>query len=71
MEYWHKPFECPFYLWNDKRTIACEGGRITIQSKIAFMEFMETCETNWKSCPIARALDNDEERRLDNEEKRH
>lgn len=63
MEYWHKPFECPFYLWNEKRTIGCEGGKIHIESKLAFMEFMETCETKWKSCPIAQALINDEERK--------
>ena len=69
MEYWHKLFECPFYKWNEKRTIGCEGGRITIESKVAFLEFMETCETKWKSCPIARALMNDAERKY-HEEKR-
>lgn len=63
-EYWHKLFECPFYVTNRRTEICCEVGTLTFDTIEATTGFMErACITNYRECPIylSRQIDYDVE----------
>ena len=61
MDYWHKPWQCPFFVWDEKRCVACEGGcRISFPDRDAAVSYMDgfcaSREGGWKECSIAKML---------------
>ncbi len=51
-------FECPFFKWDERAKIHCEGGIIALP-RAEFTTFVERyCASleGWKGCPMARAL---------------
>ncbi len=57
MDYWHKKWQCPFFVWDDRSLVACEGKcRIIFPDDVAAREFMEgycASLSGWESCAIA------------------
>lgn len=56
----HKAWCCPFFKWDGKMDVHCEGGsRITFPSKAATDRYLsDYCAANpaWEKCSIAAAL---------------
>ena len=67
MDYWHKAFACPFYVWNDKCRVGCEGKcSIGFPDKEAAREYMDKhCASidGWHKCTIAAARERYYERK--------
>lgn len=71
-EYWHKPFQCPFYEGNEKKGVACQVGRIKFESKVTAVGYMDNyCLVHWKDCTIAKALIDEEYRSYKEHEKKN
>ena len=54
-----KTYECPFYRWEEKMKIHCEGGTVNFLSKGMRQHFTErycSNERGWKFCTIAGCL---------------
>lgn len=61
MDYWHKAWICPFFRWDDRLKVVCEGGsRVTFPDQRGAKRFIEAYCANeaggWKRCCIAAAL---------------
>ena len=59
MGYSNKTFVCPFFRWDERLRIHCEGGRISFRDRQEAEEYIEhNCgELNrWRECSIARSL---------------
>lgn len=49
--------KCPFYKWEEKQTLRCEGVSHAFDSKADRREFERmACKGDWKRCPFARLL---------------
>ena len=75
MDYWHKFWACPFYKWNDKTKVACEGGcRLSFPDKPTACEYMDRyCANNpgWKGCTLARSLLKYHEGKIEDEKEKN
>lgn len=50
---------CPFFHWDEKKKVHCEGGGVSFQRKGTFVEYADRfCGqvNGWEKCTIARAL---------------
>ena len=59
MDYWHKAWTCPFFKWDDKQSVGCEGGKLRFHDKESAVEYMDAycaSPTCWKKCTVAAAL---------------
>ena len=60
MDYWKKTFRCPFFRYDEKQILGCEGGRIKFPDAATAKRFMdEYCahpSNGWKDCCIAACL---------------
>ncbi len=55
----HKTWTCPFFLWDGKKEISCEGGRICFHTSHSANDYMNAyCAggNNWQQCTVAKAL---------------
>lgn len=60
-----KTYCCPFYRWEEKRCVHCEGGTVQLPDKAAQDAYINRfCSSNpaWQNCPIAEELLNYYER---------
>ena len=58
MGYSNRTWACPFFKWDDKRRVICEGGSVSLP-KQEFAEYVDQyCADiqGWKNCPIAKSL---------------
>lgn len=60
MGYSNKTFACPFFMWDEKLKIHCEGGcRVAFLDRVGASEYID-CHcgdvNGWESCSIARSL---------------
>ncbi len=54
-----KTYYCPFWKWDEKNTVYCEAGKVSLPDRQSSREFVGmycACLTNWKSCTLAKAL---------------
>lgn len=59
MGYYHYYWTCPYYKWDERRSVHCEGGRIGLPTNAAAREYFRTycCDiAGWKRCTVARAI---------------
>ena len=59
MGYSNKTFACPFFKWDERLCVHCEGGRPSFPDRTAAQEYInQFCGdvTGWKNCSIARTL---------------
>ena len=59
MDYWHKAWTCPFFTWDDKKSVGCEGGKLRFPDKESAVQYMDTyCASpmGWKKCTVAASL---------------
>ena len=59
MDYWRKIWQCPYFKWDDKLLVVCEGGRVAFPDKETARRFFDQyCAhmPGWRSCSIAAAL---------------
>lgn len=50
---------CPYYKWDDRQTVHCEGGRIGLPGREAERDYIRTyCADHlgWRRCSVARAV---------------
>lgn len=55
----NKYWTCPFFKWDGKTDVNCEGGRISFPSEEAANEYMTAfCANNpgWENCTVAQKL---------------
>ena len=70
-DYWRRAYECPFYQTNQEYEVRCEAGLIKFTTVEGVQNFLNTCETEYRRCPIYKALmiDYDTKEREEFEEK--
>lgn len=59
MGYSNKTFACPFFKWDERLCVHCEGGRPTFPDRAAAQEFIDKhCGdiNGWRTCSIAAVL---------------
>ena len=60
MDYWHKAWTCPFFKWDDQKSVGCEGGKLIFHDKESAVEYMDKyCAGNgcsWERCSVAASL---------------
>ena len=59
MRYYHLVWCCPYYNWDARTAVHCEGGRIDLPSGEAAREYFEIyCSSveGWRRCTVARAI---------------
>ena len=60
MDYWHKAWTCPFFMWDDQKCVGCEGGKLIFHDKESAAEYMNTyCAglgSSWERCSVAASL---------------
>lgn len=69
MDYWHKIWVCPYFIWDDRTKIGCEG-KITLKfpDKKSLAEYADRfcCSIdNYPNCPVAKMIEekyNDEKK---------
>lgn len=57
--YFPKLFICPYYTWDDRLSVHCEGGKISFhdtESANAYKENFCTCQSGWKKCTVSLYL---------------
>jgi len=53
----HMYWQCPFFKWDGKMEVSCEGGRVKFpEAEDAKGYFEKYCAGDWKNCSIARML---------------
>ena len=65
MDYWHKAWTCPFFKWDDQKSVGCEGGKLRFPDKQSAVEYMDgycASPTCWGKCTVATSLLNFYER---------
>lgn len=64
--YYHRRWECPFYAWDEKLAVHCEGGVIRLPDKQAMTDYIgRYCCGDWRRCHIARTVSAYYERKED------
>ena len=67
----NKFWACPFFKWDGKQEISCEGGRVNFPLPDTANAYMnEYCAGDWKKCSVAAALLEYYETEEENREKR-
>ena len=59
MGYSNRIWTCPFFTWDERQAVHCEGGRVVFQDREAIQEYAERhCASlnGWKDCSIACSL---------------
>lgn len=59
MGYSNKTFACPFFKWDERLCVHCEGGRPTFPDRAAATEYIDRycADVNgWRDCSIAKTL---------------
>ncbi len=57
--YSHKAWACPFYRWDEKYKIHCEGCVLAVRDRKALLAYADRfCASvpGWESCPVAHHL---------------
>lgn len=56
--YSSRNWECPFFKWDKKGAVYCEGGRVTLPPRELNEYIGRYCGScrGWRDCPQARAL---------------
>ena len=57
--YQNMVFACPYYGWETKCDVHCEGGRIALPDAAAARDYFRTycCDVSgWRRCTVARAI---------------
>ena len=57
--YSHKTWSCPFFVWDERFAVHCEGGRLRFPDREAINEYADRfCagDMGWKNCTVARNL---------------
>ena len=57
--YRNEVFTCPYYGWETKSAVNCEGGKIRLPDAEAAREYFRTYCTDlngWRRCTVARAI---------------
>jgi len=68
-----KTWACPYWRWEDKLKVCCEGCSMKFRSVEARENYIDQYCANvpgWEGCPVAVSLGRDYERRIQNEEYR-
>ena len=50
---------CPFFRWDKKAQVYCEGGTVAMPDNRAFQEFVTTycaADKGWENCAIAKSM---------------
>ena len=65
MGYSNKTWQCPFFRWDERLCVHCEGGKVEFPD----MKVRDYCADNpgWKKCTIASFLERFYEREEDGE----
>lgn len=58
MGYSNKTYICPFFKWDEKMKVHCEGGRVDFPDQSARGDFLDRycAGQDWGSCAIARLM---------------
>ena len=59
MDYYHLQWQCPFFKWDEKQRIGCEGGILRFPSKGTCRAFAgKHCASadGWKHCTLANSM---------------
>lgn len=59
MDYWHRDWKCPFFKWDEKLLVVCEGGRVIFPDEKAARDYFDRyCAhlPGWEGCCIAAVL---------------
>ena len=65
MGYSHIYWSCPFFKWDEKCSVHCEGGKLTFNSYESLSRYAERHCANakdWEACTVAAALVEEYER---------
>lgn len=57
--YSHKTWACPFFHWDERLRVRCEGGCMSFPDREALAEYADRYCANlqdWKSCTVAANL---------------
>lgn len=57
--YSNKTFACPFFKWDERLCVHCEGGRVTFPGKEAALEYIDrycAAAQGWQACTVASTL---------------
>ena len=71
MDYFSFEWRCPYYKWNDKLGVRCEGGRMKLPTDEASREYIrQYCDdlNGWRRCTVARAITRFYEAKFEDEE---
>ena len=55
-DYWRRAYECPFYQTNQEYELRCEAGVVRFTTTDGMQNFLNTCETEYRRCPIYNSL---------------
>lgn len=70
MDYWHKPWKCPYFTGDESLLLYCEGAKLKFPDKQAAREYLFFyCAEHWQECRIARMMTDYYERLYSGEEK--
>ena len=59
MGYSNKTFVCPFFGWDERLCVHCEGGRLNFRDREAAVDYIDrhcACLGGWQECSLAAAL---------------
>lgn len=59
MGYSSKTFTCPFFRWDERMCVHCEGGQVSFPDKEAAQEYIDQyCASpdGWQTCSVASSL---------------
>lgn len=59
MGYSNKTFACPFFKWDEKLCVHCEGGKVSFRDRQEATEYIDShcaCEGGWQKCSLACSL---------------
>ncbi len=59
MGYSNKTFACPFFKWDERLCVHCEGGVVRFRDRREAMEYIDRyCASvdGWEKCSLARSL---------------
>lgn len=56
--YSNKTWTCPFFTWDERLAVHCEGGHIIFRDREEAVEYINRhcgCMDGWKDCTLARS----------------
>ena len=59
MDYWHKKWACPFFKWDERLCVGCEGGKLRFadtEHALAYMDAHCANMPGWEQCSVAVSL---------------